>query len=303
MNPHDMGVTLTHEHVLVDFIGASRTGYHRWSREEVIPVVLPHLERLKSLGCATLFECTPAYLGRDPRLLQELAEKSGMNIVTNTGYYGARNNRFLPEHAFKETAEQLAERWVREWEDGIDGTTVRPGFIKTGVDRGPLSETHERLIRAAAKAHLRTGLTIQSHTGTAPGAFEQFALLQEEGVSLDAFVWVHAQAEDDLSRHVEAANRGAWVSFDNASQDRIDACAAMLLNMKKQGVLSRALISHDAGWYSPGEENGGSFRSYEAIFKHLLPALREKGFTDNETHQLLVDNPARAFSVRVRVRT
>jgi phosphotriesterase-related protein len=290
-----MGVTLTHEHVLVDFIGASKTGTHRWSREEVIPVVLPHFERLKSLGCTTLFECTPAYLGRDPRLLQELAETSGMNIVTNTGYYGARDNAFLPEHAFTETAGQLAERWVREWEDGIEETSIRPGFIKTGVDRGSLSETHRKLIRAAAKAHLRTGLTIQSHTGTAPGAFEQFAVLQEEGVSLDAFIWVHAQAEKDLSRHVEAAERGAWVSFDNVSPDRIDACAAMLLNMKRHGVLSRTLISHDAGWYSPGEENGGSYRGYEAIFEHVLPALRDKGFTDKETRQLLVDNPARAF--------
>jgi phosphotriesterase-related protein len=296
----DIGVTLTHEHVLVDFIGASRTGYHRWRREDVIPVVLPHLERLKSLGCATLFECTPAYLGRDPRLLHALAEESGMNLVTNTGYYGARDNLFLPEHAFTETADQLAERWVREWEDGIDGTAVRPGFIKTGVDRGALSDTHGKLIRAAGKAHLRTGLPIQSHTGTAPGAFQQLTILQEEGVPLDAFIWVHAQVEEDLSRHVEAAHRGAWVSFDNVNRDRIDAFAAMLLNMKKHGVLSQVLVSHDAGWYSPGEENGGSYRGYEAVFEHLAPALSEKGFTKDETRRLLVDNPARALSISAR---
>jgi phosphotriesterase-related protein len=62
----EMGITLSHEHVLVDFIGADSTGYHRWDRQEVMARVLPFLQEIQEYKASTLMECTPAYLGRDP---------------------------------------------------------------------------------------------------------------------------------------------------------------------------------------------------------------------------------------------
>jgi phosphotriesterase-related protein len=100
----EMGVSLIHEHVLVDFIGADSTGYHRWNRSAVVARALPYLIQAKEKGVKTFFDCTPAYLGRDPLLLRELSEKTGIQIVTNTGYYGARNNLFIPPSAFDATA-------------------------------------------------------------------------------------------------------------------------------------------------------------------------------------------------------
>ena len=57
-----------HEHVLVDFIGASTVSPARYDAADAFKTVLPYLQQLKQLGCGTLVECTPAYLGRDPRL-------------------------------------------------------------------------------------------------------------------------------------------------------------------------------------------------------------------------------------------
>ncbi|NQU80843.1 MAG: phosphotriesterase, partial [Bacteroidetes bacterium] len=192
-----MGKTLQHEHVMVDFIGADSVSSDRYNPEEVFKVVLPYLKEVKELGCQTFIECTPAYLGRDPKLLVRLSEATGLNIITNTGYYGARQNQYLPHHAFKETADQLAGRWINEWLNGIDNTNVRPGFIKIAVDQGELTDIHEKLVRAAARTHLKTGLTIASHTGPAIGAFEEIEILKEEGVDPSAFIWVHAQVEEN----------------------------------------------------------------------------------------------------------
>jgi phosphotriesterase-related protein len=300
IDPARAGTSLSHEHLLVDFIGAKDTGYHRWDRQEVLKVLLPHLERLQAEGCQTFFDCTPAYLGRDPVLLHQLAVRTGIHIVTNTGYYGARNNQFLPAHAFEETADQLAARWTKEWKSGIEDTRIRPGFIKIGVDEGPLSDLHHKLILAAARTHRATGLTIAAHTGTATGAFQQLEVLRQEAVRPDAFVWVHAQAEKDSKRHEEAGRLGAWVSFDGVSEDSIDEYTALLWNMRSKGLLHRTLVSHDAGWYSPGEPGGGEFRDFTAIFRHLLPSLRHHGFTVAEIDQLLVHNPQKAFTVSVR---
>ncbi len=93
----ELGITLPHEHFLVDFIGADSTGFHRWNKDTVISMVLPILMEAKKMGVNSIFECTPAYLGRDPVLLERLSKASGLNIITNTGYYGAINNKAIPK--------------------------------------------------------------------------------------------------------------------------------------------------------------------------------------------------------------
>jgi Fe-S cluster assembly protein SufD len=161
--------TLPHEHILVDFIGAEEINPPRWDREEVILKVLPYLEEARSAGCHTLIDCTPNYLGRDVGLLKILSEKTGLFILTNTGYYGGSDNKFLPAHAFTESADQLARRWIAEWLNGIDGTPIRPGFMKISVNPSHLSDVSLKLVQAAALTHLKTGLTIASHTSLGSG--------------------------------------------------------------------------------------------------------------------------------------
>lgn len=300
VSPEEMGLSLIHEHILVDFIGANETNPQRWNDEEVMRVVLPHLARTKAFNVNTFVDCTPAYLGRDVFLLKKIADSTGLNIITNTGYYGAVQNKYLPAHAFTESADELAQRWILEFEKGIDGTSIKPGFIKISVDSGPLSELHKKLVTAAARAHLKTGLTIASHTGLAIPAMEQLSILEEEGVAPEAFIWVHAQAEKDLSHHVNAARGGAWISLDGVSKDNLDEYIEMIRNLKAHNLLDKTLISHDAGWYSPGEENGGDYRGHTAVFEYLVPELIEEGFTSKDIDQLLVLNPARVFAIEVR---
>jgi len=298
----EMGLTLAHEHLLVDFIGADSTGYHRWQRNEVVKKVLPYLNEIKALGVKTLVECTPAYLGRDPQLLQILSEQTGLHLLTNTGYYGARQNKFVPTHAFEETVEQLAARWINEWQNGIEATGIKPAFIKIAVDRDDtLSKMHQKIVRAAARTHLQTGLTIMSHTGPEKPALAQLAILAEEGVAPEAFIWTHAQRGTPAA-HIECAQNGAWVSLDNMNADlvRVHQFVELLTNLKQHHLLDHVLISHDAGWYHVGEPEGGTFRSFTSIFTDLIPVLKKKGFSDEDINQLLVANPRAAFRIQVR---
>ena len=294
-----MGTTLMHEHVLVDFSGTFSTD-RRWDTDTVTAHVLPYLLELKQYNCQAYIECTPSYLGKDPELLKRLSDESGLHILTNTGYYGVGNNRSVPPYAHTDTAEELAGRWIDEWVNGIGTTGIKPGFIKIGVDAGPLSEMHRKLITAAAKAHLITGLVIMSHTGPSIPAFEQIAILQKEGVSPEAFIWTHAQADNDPETHIKAARLGAWVALDGISDQNVEEYLRMIQNMKNNNLLGNVLISNDAGWYKPTEENGGTYRGHTALFEKLLPLLRQNQFSEADIHQLLVKNPARAFEVKVR---
>jgi len=301
--PADMGLTLPHEHVIVDFAGAEKGGPDRYDRDEVFNVALPHLKQAHQLGCRTFVDCTPAYLARDPVLLRRLSEASGLHIVTNTGYYGAANDIAIPAHAHQESAAQLAARWEREWTSGIEGTGIRPGFIKIGVDAGRLSEIDRRLVEAAALAHLTTGLTIAAHTGNGEAAMEELVVLRDKGVDASAFIWVHAQNERDPAIHARAAERGAWVEFDGIGPKSIERHLECVEAMKERGLLGRVLISHDAGWYHVGEPRGGNFRPFDTLFTQFLPALKGAGFTEAEIRRMTVDNPQRAFPIGVRTKT
>ena len=286
--PDRLGLTLMHEHVLVDFVGAEHVSPSRYDRDEVFRTVLPHLKHARALGCETLVECTPAYLGRDPVLLKRLSEASGLHILTNTGYYGAAKDKHVPAFAFTETAEELAARWTREAERGIDGTSIRPAFMKIGVDEAPLSEIDTKLVRAAAITHLRTGLPIASHTSTGTAALEQLDLLARASVPLSSFIWVHAQNERDASFHTRAATRGAWIEFDGISPSSIAQHVELVVGMRKNGLLDRVLVSHDAGWYRVGEPGGGQFRPYSSLFESFVPALKAAGVGDDDIRTLLV---------------
>ncbi len=295
-----MKTTLIHEHFLVDFIGAEEVTPERWKRDEVVKKVLPYLTEAKKRGVNTILDCTPAFLGRDPLLQRQLADASGLQIIANTGYYGAVNNKYLPKWAYTETADQLASRWISEFENGIDGTSIKPGFIKISVDGYHLSELHQKLVIAAARTHLKTGLTICSHTGPAVLAFEELELLQNEKVEASAFVWTHAQNEKEKSNYVRAAKMGAWISLDGLGWGEFAKYADQIDYLRSEGFLHKVLISHDAGWYKPGEPDGGSFTGFTNIFDQLVPLLRDKGFSDADFRQLLTLNPADAFSTRVR---
>jgi phosphotriesterase-related protein len=304
-----MGQTLEHEHILVDFIGADSTGYFRWNREAVEKKVLPYLLEAREKGVNTFIDCTPSYLGRDPFLLKELSQKSGLNIITNTGYYGARKNFFVPKIFYSSEASEIAEIWIKEFENGIENSGVKPGFIKIAVDPADsLSPEHKKIITAAALTHLKTGLVIASHTGPDKPAFEQIRILKNMGIDPSAFIWVHAQS-GTIEGNIKAAQDGAWISLDNVrtradlepgAPNSINWYADRIVKLKNLGLLNKVLISHDSGWYDPGKPDGGTFNGFTDIFESLIPALKQRGITQDEITQILSKNPAEAFKIRIR---
>lgn len=292
-----MGMTLIHEHMLVDFIGADSISQDRWNRDSVVAKVLPYLLDVKKYGVKTILDCTPSFLAKDPLLLKELSEKSGIRILTNTGYYGAVEGKYLPDYAFTESAGQLADRWITEFENGIEGTGIKPGFIKISVNEADtLREVDRKLVQAAGITHQKTGLQIASHTGTWNTAIQEVEILGEMGVDPSAFVWVHAQAEQDFQNYVKAAEMGVWISLDGIGWS-IEEYVDRLVFAKENALLHRILISHDAGWYDPGKPGGGEFQPYTNIFEKLIPVLNEKGFSQTDWNKLLIENPKQAFQL------
>ena len=296
-----MGRSLVHEHIVCDFTGA-QSEQKTYALEDVVQALEPHLLALRDRGYTGFVDCTPEYIGRDVHVLRVLSQRTGLHIVTNTGFYGAADDRFVPPRAFEQTAEQLASGWTEEWKHGIAGSGIFPGFVKTGVDPGPLSALDRKLVEAAALTHLQTGLTIACHTGEGTAALEVLQTAINMGVSPEALVVVHSDSIQDFDTHVRILEEGAWLEYDGISEKSVPKHVQLIQEAVERGFATRLLLSHDAGWYSVGEPGGGTIRPFTVLSDSLIPALTAGGISEETIDRILDDNVADALSVHVRRR-
>ena len=158
-----------------------------------------------------------------------------------------------------------------------------------------------RNLRAAARASQNTGAVIASHTIGGRIAKQEMDVLEEVGLDLQRFIWVHVQTEPEVSILEEAARRGAYVELDSVgapyqSQPEFLETATRLI---ESGFAEHLLLSHDAGWYEPGRPDGlpeAGYRGYTALTRDFIPALLKHGVGQEQVRLITVNNPARAFA-------
>jgi len=290
----ELGLALSHEHVMADFIGADKVSKERYDLDEVFNVMLPYLEEIRQLGVTGFVDCTPAYMARDVELLARLSEASGIHIIAPTGLY---MEPYLPEYAFELSVDQLAEMWTREIYEGIDGTPIKAGFIKIAVNPGSIIPIQEKIVRAAARCSLSTGAVIACHTVSGVAAMDLMRILEEEGMDLGRLVVVHCDAEQDLDYHIEILRRGAWVEYDAVKEDNAERTLNLIDFVLENGYEDQLLLSQDAGYYHVGEERGGNIRGYAYLVGDFVSLMKERGLSQELIDKILIENPARAFQI------
>lgn len=293
-----LGLILPHEHLFTDLRGPLVPGYAQADPEAVVDVVGRYLVDAATSGVTALVECSTVGVGRNLTVLSRLAEASPIRIIAPTGVY---REAFTPPSLREIGEAELADLWAKELIEGIEGTSIRAGFIKLAMsDDGP-TELEMRNLRAAAKASQATGAAIASHTVGGKVARKEMDVLEEARLDLERFIWVHAQTESDPAVLTEAARRGAYLEFDSVGapyQSQTDLLETTI-TLIKAGYTGQLLLSHDAGWYNPASPDGlpeDGFRGYAALTTEFLPALLERGITEEQVRQITVDNPARAFA-------
>lgn len=300
----EMGKTLIHEHIVTNFEGTKNPNQTFEDQERAINLILPHLKYIKSLGYETLFECTPSYIGKNVELLQQLSELSGLNIVTNTGFYAAVDKKYLPEIVYNEAAQTLASMWYEEWKDGIADSGIRPGFIKLGVGKGELDTIEQKIFKAGMILSKKTGMTIAVHTGDGNSIKSQASIAQQNDFDLQKLIWVHAQNGNDQER-LSMAEKGIWISLDGVSETRMDEYIKMIVIFQENSLLSRLLLSHDDGWgveFDNGELvlkpfGNGNKIPYRTISEVLIKKLNALGFTQKQIDMIFIENPKKAFGI------
>ena len=297
-------MVLEHEHIVTNFTGADSIKKPPLDKTVALEIITPYINRLKQQGVNLLMEYTPAYLGRDPLLLKEIADKTGINIVTNTGFYAAVDKKYLPPLVYNATIEKIAGIWEDEFKNGIDGTSIRPGFIKLSVGNGKLDSIESKLLKAGIMVSKRTGLTIAVHTGDFEAANDEYQIVVADHHDPSKLVWVHAQHGTNDQRK-QLAEKGVWISMDGVNENKLEEYIEAILFFKEKNLLHRLLISQDDGWsvVSNGSYDllelfdNGNLAPYESILVKLIPALKKKGISDQEINLLMRTNPVNCFAL------
>jgi phosphotriesterase-related protein len=304
----ELGTTLMHEHVFVltpDMLANYPAG---WDEEFRVEDAVTRLARVKALGIDTIVDPTVVGLGRYIPRIERINGEVDIHIVVATGLYTYNDVPFAFHYSGPGTpmggGEPMVDLFVRDITEGIAGTSVKAAFLKCAIDEPGLTPGVERVMRAVAQAHVATGAPITVHTSVHnQGGTTTQRILADEGVDLTRVVIGHCGDTDDIGYLTGLADRGSVLGMDRFGLDailpferRVDTVAQLC----RLGYADRLVLSQDASCYIDWFPDGLMAKyapnwHYEHILSDVVPALGERGVSQDEIRTMLVDNPRRYF--------
>ena len=304
VNTGALGFTLSHEHVLVTSAGIQHVYPEFIDRHGTIHRAIEDLKEARADGIATIVDVTTLDLGRDVGLLRTVSEAAGVNIICATGTW-----LDIPRVFWSANPDDVARLYIREIEEGIEGTGVKAGIIKVANDRGGVSPAGEVILRAAARAHKQTGAPISTHAWAPERVGEQqLRIFAEEGVDPYRVYIGHSNDTTDLTYLEAVAEAGAWIGLDRypgsktaETPDWLERTET-LKRLIDRGHAERLMLGHDwsveiliGARASSKEDSDTNPDGYLFITRQVLPRLREWGVPQDTIDQIMVHNPRRFF--------
>ena len=304
IEPAGLGFTLSHEHLGTNAAGLRHTYPDFIDRSGIIEQAVVELKEAYDQGLRTIVDVSTIDLGRDVAMMEEVSRNSGVNIVAATG-----NHLAVPRPFGDVSPDVIAPLYVKEIEEGIEGTGIKAGIIKVASDRGGVTQPQEVVLRAAARAHNRTGTPISTHTWSPDRVGDQqVRILEEEGVDLNRVYIGHSNDDFDMDYLLGLLDKGVWLGLDRYPGGRVagtpnwEQRTEIVKKLIDAGHRDRIMLSHD---YSvPKARHGAEVQEerrranpdgYSFITRKVLPRLKELGASDDDIHQIMVENPRRFF--------
>jgi phosphotriesterase-related protein len=301
----ELGVVLIHEHLRFRDEAVAVEWPARYDEQAEFDAALEAVEAARQRGVQTIVDPTAMFGGRDVRFMARVAEQTGVRVIACTGIY---SYDYLPHYFENRDVDVLAEHFVADLQNGVQGTDIRAAFLKCAADAPGVTEHVEKIHRAVARASVQTGAPIMAHSMPAAGTGpRQVEIFEQEGVDLERVQIAHCGDTDDVAYIEGLLQKGVYVGLDRYGLEMFlpieqrNATAAELL---RRGHGERLMISQDfcatIDWYPeearPVFESQGAIRNWSMtlVFDEVLPALRDQGVLDDETfHTVFVENPRR----------
>jgi phosphotriesterase-related protein len=297
-----------HEHVFILSPDITANYPEVWGDEAQREAdAIARLNELKSRGVDSIVDLTVIGMGRYIPRVARVAAATEINIVVATGVYTYNDVpmyfHFTGPGGALGDSEPMVDMFVRDIEHGIADTGVKAAILKCATDEPGVTPGVERVLRAVAKAHRLTGVPISTHTHAATRrGLEQQRIFAEEGVDLSRVVIGHSGDTTDLGYLEELIGNGSYIGMDRFGvdvylpfEDRVNTVAQMC----ERGHADKMVLSHDAACFMDWvpEELLPALPNWHYLHIHndVIPALKDRGVTDEQLTTMLVDNPRKIF--------
>ena len=304
-----LGVTLMHEHIFLLSPEINQNYPESWGEEDDrVRSAVMQLRKLKSQGVDSIVDLTVLGSGRYIPRIQKIAAQVEVNILVATGLYTFNEVPLYLERrkigSRSHSSELLLEMLLRDIREGIAGTGVKAAMLKCATDRQGVTPGVELVLRTVAKAHRATGVPITTHTyAKGRNGLDQQRIFEEEGVDLSRVIIGHCGDTMDFPYLEMLLEKGSYIGMDRFGIDtilplksRVDAVAYLC----RKGFSGKMVLSQDAACYNdsiPDEFLSAKVPNwnYFHILKDVVPALRERGISEDQIQAMLVKNPRKIF--------
>jgi phosphotriesterase-related protein len=305
VDEQQLGIVLAHEHLRVRDEAVAIQWPGRYDEQAELDAALAAVEAAKERGVKTIVDPTPMFSGRDVRLMKRVSDATGVQVVPCTGIY---TYDYLPHYFQNRDADMMAEHFVSDIQDGIQGTGIKAAFLKCAADAAGVTENVEKVHRAVARASVQTGAPIMAHSmpavATAP---RQLEIFEEEGVDLARVHVAHCGDTADVDYIQALIDKGVYIGLDRYGLEMylpIEQRNATAAELLRRGHAEQLIISQDycatIDWFPAGAEelfeSQGAIRNWSMtlVFDEVVPALRELGVMDDQSfNTVFVENPKR----------
>lgn len=297
----ELGLTLVHEHFRFTDEAVRAQFPRLYDEEAEWEAAIGDARAVAAHGVKTVVDPNAMFGARDAAFSRRVAEASGLNVILATGIYTYDH---LPVALLTRGEDEIADLYVADIEEGIQGSDVKAAFIKCAADTPGMTENVEKLHRAAARTSLRTGRPIMAHSHPASGTgLEQMRLFEEEGVDPAKIQIAHTGDTDDLDYIERLLERGCWIGMDRYGLDiylPTDRRNATVLALLERGYADRMMLSQDycstIDWFPPeiAEQLAATQAanwSMTFLFDAVIPYLRANGMTEDQLRTMMIANP------------
>lgn len=296
--PQEMGITSLHEHIALRQPGTEDEVGFAWAVRE--------LKEARALGLRTIVDVGPA---DNVSGIREVSRASGVNVVCCTGFY------LLSPAQAGLRVEDFENLMIRDMEEGLSGTGIRPGVIKVRANGLPIREVEDRLFTAAAKVQRRYNLPLCAHS--VAGCVEQQRILEAGGADLTKCYFSHieatfgwqkrtvAQQVDYLEQVVAKGSTLSFNNFGNWNHTKPEDLAHLIRELTARGYDDRMVATMDVTWkkvdgkvellWAP-ENKGGEDRTFSYLLRKVVPWMEENGIPPGAIHRMILENPRRIFT-------
>lgn len=298
-----LGPTLIHEHLRFTDEGVRFQWPHLYDDQAEYDAALADARAVLANGIKTIVDPAALFAGREVTFWKRVADEAGVQVALCTGIYTYGP---LPRFFDYRTPDEIAELFVHDIEQGIQGSDVKAAFIKCACDEPGMNENVEKIHRAAARASKQTGAPIMAHSRPASGTGpEQMKLFEEEGVDPAKVQIAHTGDTDDLDYIEGLLERGCWIGMDRYGIDMFlptENRNRTVLALLERGHADRMFLSQDycstIDWFPDHVERelkatAAPKWSMTFLFDEVIPELKQNGMTDDQLETMLVENPKR----------